>query len=99
MKLLLFLQLEDLVRAVLNPPDCCPGYVQNVLGHSLGHMDMADGAGHAGAVLESPGGWQEPDFNSNALSQDALTRKEWNEATGCVQPPGTGFSAPARAQS
>lgn len=59
MKLLLFLQLKDLVRAVLNPPDWCPGYVQNVLGHSLDHMDTADGAGHAGAVLESPGGWQE----------------------------------------
>lgn len=34
-------------------------------------------------------------FNSNALIQDALTRQGGNEATGCVQPPGTGSSAPA----
>lgn len=68
MKLLLFLQLKNLVRAVLNPPEGYPGCVQSALGQNLGHMDVADGAGHAGVVLESPGGWQEPGFNSNALN-------------------------------
>lgn len=83
MKLLLFLQLKDLVRAVLNPPkvvskECaeCPWTKPWAYGHGR----------WCRTCWGSAGGWQEPGSNSNALSQDALMRKEWNKEQAVCSP-------------